>query len=50
MIPEENKAIFLRFLEELGKGNVAIVDQVCSENFVFHSPTHPGWPCSFTRA
>lgn len=44
MTPEENKAIFLRFLKELGKGNVAIVDQVCAENFVFHSPTHPGWP------
>jgi ketosteroid isomerase-like protein len=44
MTPEENKAIFLRFLEELGKGNVAIVDQVCAENFVLHSPTHRGWP------
>ena len=44
MTPEENKAILLQFLKELGKGNVAIVDQVCAENFVFHSPTHPGWP------
>ena len=44
MSPEENKAILLRFLKELGKGNVAIVDQFCAENFVFHSPTHPGWP------
>ena len=44
MTPEENKAILLRFLEDLGKGNVDIVHQVCAENFVFHSPTHPGWP------
>jgi predicted ester cyclase len=44
MTAEENKAIFLRFLRELGKGNVAIVDDVCSEKFVFHSPSHSGWP------
>lgn len=43
MTPEENKAILLRFLKELGKGNIATVDQVCAENFVFHSPTHPGF-------
>jgi ketosteroid isomerase-like protein len=44
MTAEQNKAIFMRFLRELGRGNVAIVDEVCSEEFVFHSPTHPGWP------
>ena len=50
MTPEQNKAILLRFLKELGKGNVAIVDQVCADNFVFHSPTHPGWPCGLDGA
>jgi ketosteroid isomerase-like protein len=50
MTPEQNKAILLRFLKELGKGNVAIVDQVCADNFVFHSPTHPCWPCGLDGA
>jgi predicted ester cyclase len=44
MTAEENKAIFLRFLAGLRKGNTAIVDEVCSEKFVFHSPTNSGWP------
>jgi|HubBroStandDraft_1064217.scaffolds.fasta_scaffold24943_2 ketosteroid isomerase-like protein len=44
MTAEENKAILLRFLAELRKGNTAIVDDVCSEDFVFHSPAYPGWP------
>lgn len=43
MTPEENKATLLRFLSELGKGNVSSVDQFCAEDFAFHSPTHPGW-------
>ena len=44
MTPQENKAIFLRFVKELGKGNLAIVDEVCSPEFAFHSPNFPGWP------
>jgi predicted ester cyclase len=44
MTAEENKTILLRFLGELAKGNVATVDQFCSDKFVFHSPTHAGWP------
>jgi ketosteroid isomerase-like protein len=44
MSAEENKAIFSRFMRELGKGNLAIVDEVCSPDFVFHSPNFPGWP------
>ena len=44
MASEQNKAIFLRFLEELHKGNLAIIDEVCSPNFAFHSPNWPNWP------
>jgi ketosteroid isomerase-like protein len=44
MPAEENKKIFLRFIAELGKGNLGVVDEVCSPNFAFHSPNFPGWP------
>ena len=44
MTTEQNKAIFLRFLEELHKGNLDIIDEVCSPDFVFHSPNWPDWP------
>jgi predicted ester cyclase len=44
MMTEQNKAIFLRFLEELGKGNLEIIDEVCSPDFAFHSPNWPDWP------
>ncbi len=44
MSAEENKAIFLRFLDELRKGNLGIIDEVCSPNFAFYSPVYPDWP------
>jgi len=44
MSAKENKAIFLRFIEELGRGNVGIVDEVCSLNFRFYSPNSPNFP------
>ena len=44
MTAEENKAIFKRFMQELGKGNLAIIDEVCSPDFTFHSPNFPNWP------
>ena len=44
MTAEENKAIFRRFMKELGKGNLAIIDEVCSPDFTFHSPNFPNWP------
>jgi predicted ester cyclase len=44
MTTEQNKAIFLRFLEELGKGNLEIIAEVCSPDFAFHSPNWPDWP------
>jgi len=44
MSAEENKAIFLRFVEELKRGNLGIIDEVCSPNFAFYSPNSPDWP------
>jgi len=44
MSAEDNKAIFLRFLEELRRGNLGSVDEVCSPNFAFYSPQYPNWP------
>ena len=44
MTPEQNKAIFIRFIKELGKGNLDIIDEVCSPDFAFHSPNFPNWP------
>src|SRR5690349_1317215 len=38
MTAEQNKAIFLRFIDELRRGNLAIIDEVCSPEFAFHSP------------
>src|SRR5260370_6223681 len=44
MSAEENKAIFLRFINELRKGNLDIVDEVSSPDFAFRSPNFPDWP------
>jgi hypothetical protein len=44
MSAKDNKAIFLRFIEELGRGNLGIIDEVCSSNFRFYSPNSPNFP------
>ncbi len=44
MPAQENKAIFLGFIEELRRGNIRIVDEVCSPNFRFYSPNSPNFP------
>jgi ketosteroid isomerase-like protein len=44
MSAEENKAIFKRFITELRKGNLAIIDEVCAPDFAFRSPNFPDWP------
>jgi len=44
MTAEQNKAIFTHLMKELSNGNFAIVDEVCSPDFVFHSPNFPNWP------
>src|SRR6267154_3109407 len=44
MTAEQNRAIFLRFIDELSKGNLAIIDEVCSLDLAFHSANWPNWP------
>jgi predicted SnoaL-like aldol condensation-catalyzing enzyme len=44
MSAAENKAIFLRFIDELVRGNLAIVDEVCAPTFRFYSPNSPNFP------
>ena len=44
MSPQENKAILVRAVEELNRGNLEIIGQLFSPTFVFHSPYHPNWP------
>jgi hypothetical protein len=41
MTAEENKAIFLRFIDELRRGNLDAIDEFCSPNFAFYSPNYP---------
>ena len=38
MTAEQNKAIFLRFVDELRKGNFDIIDEVCSRISPFTRP------------
>jgi predicted ester cyclase len=44
MSAEENKATLLRFLDELKKDNLDIIDEVFSPNFAFYTPFYPNWP------
>lgn len=44
MSPEENKATVLKLIKEIGEGNLAVIEEVCSPNFHFQSPNFPGWP------
>jgi predicted ester cyclase len=44
MSADRNKATFLGFVEQLRKGNLEIIDEVCSPTFAFHSPNYPDWP------
>jgi hypothetical protein len=44
MTPEENKAIILRLVDELKKGNYDVVKEICSPDFAFYTPNFPGWP------
>jgi steroid delta-isomerase-like uncharacterized protein len=39
---EENKALMRRFYEEIGKGNLAVVDELIAADLVEHSPFVPG--------
>jgi predicted ester cyclase len=44
MSGEENKAIFLRFVEALKARKPGIIEEFFSPNFAFHSPRNPDWP------
>jgi hypothetical protein len=50
MPAEQDKAIFLRFLDKLRKANLGIIDEVRSSNFTFYSPNYPNWPRGFEGA
>ncbi len=42
MSTEENKAKARRIFEEaFNRGNLAVVDELCAPNYVFHDPTGP---------
>ena len=41
MSTEENKAIVRRFVEEFNQGNLAVIDGLCTPDFVFHDPANP---------
>jgi len=38
MSVEENKALVCRYFEEWNKGNVAVFDDLCTADFVWHAP------------
>jgi steroid delta-isomerase-like uncharacterized protein len=42
MISEQNKAIERRIVEELNKGNLAIVDELFAPDYVYHGATGVG--------
>jgi SnoaL-like polyketide cyclase len=50
MAAEDNKATLLRFVSELNKGNLGIIDDLCSPTFSFYSPSKPDWPLGLERA
>ena len=42
MSTEDNKAFVRRFYEEIfNRGNMAVVDELCTANYLFHDPTGP---------
>ncbi len=41
--PEENIAIVKRIIDEFNRGNLDILDDVCSPDFVYHGPLNPDW-------
>jgi hypothetical protein len=50
MSAEQNKATFLRFVSELNKGNLSVIDEVCSPTCAFYSPRRPDWPLGLAGA
>lgn len=44
MSTANNTAVHHRLVEEFNKRNLAVIDEVCSPNFVLHDVSHPHWP------
>jgi steroid delta-isomerase-like uncharacterized protein len=44
MSAEENKALVLRWFEELDKGNFAIIDELLPADYIDHNPPLPDLP------
>jgi steroid delta-isomerase-like uncharacterized protein len=39
---EENKAIVLRYFQEMDRGNIDIIDEIMAEEYIDHNPALPG--------
>ncbi len=46
MSTEANKALVRRFYEEIDKGNISIIDELVSPNYIDHNPA-PWFPAGF---
>jgi predicted ester cyclase len=45
MSTEDNKGLSRRFFDGLSRNDVAIIDELCTPDFVLHDPAGPGgWP------
>ena len=40
-VEEQNKKLMNRWVEEMDKGNFAIYDEICADNYVCHLPGNP---------
>ena len=52
MSTDENKAVVRRLMEEVARGNLAIIDELIAPDFVFHNPSDPsvgGGPEGYRR-
>ena len=41
MSTEENKATLRRFADEFNQGNLAVIDELCTPDYVYHDPANP---------
>jgi steroid delta-isomerase-like uncharacterized protein len=41
MSTEENKALIRRLVDSLNQKDVAVLDEICTPDFVFHDPANP---------
>ena len=43
MSAEQNIATVRRVIDEFNRGNLDVLDEVCSPDYIFHGPTNPDW-------